>query len=497
MKSIFKMGGTQNILLLKGMKRLLWLFFFCTAFMVSVAQQPAIEFTSSDTALQTAFYRAKEMALFYKGDKKDPVGDWYEAALPSRNAFCIRDVSHQSIAAEVLGLHAANKNMITKFVSNISESKDWCTYWEMNKFGNPAPEDYRNDTAFWYNLNANFELIYTCWRMYLWTGDRTYISNPLFKRFFAISINEYIDRWVLQADSLLTRPVHPNAPVPYNRNDYFHSCRGIPSYYESVTDMRMSSDLIAAIIRAMKCYAAIAMLQGDKKTADRYEQKAEVYRRHLEQQWWNKETQVYQNFFTNTNTFGKGEGETFLLWYDVLTDSSRIQSTIRYLINNPTNVENLSYLPYQFCRYGYADDAYKYILHLTNPETKRREYPEVSFGVIEGIVQGIIGVEADARFHRLMTIYNSLAKHSAELRNLSVLSSKVDIKHWQNGSSFTTNGVSAINWRAAFHGRIPFLFVNGMKTKTVQKKDVMGRWRSYIDVIALPGKTITVVTTYQ
>ena len=100
------MRGTQKILQ-REMKRLLWLFFFCTACMVSSAQQPAIEFSSSDTALQTAFYRAKEMALSYKGNSTDPVGPWYEAALPSRNAFCIRDVSHQSIAAEVLGLSAA------------------------------------------------------------------------------------------------------------------------------------------------------------------------------------------------------------------------------------------------------------------------------------------------------------------------------------------------------------------------------------------------------
>lgn len=487
------MRSTQKNILQTGMKRLIWLFFFCAAFMAAGAQQPSVEFRSPDTALQTAFYRAKEMALFYKGDKNDPVGPWYEAALPSRNAFCIRDVSHQSIAAEVLGLQAANKNMLTKFVSNVSESKDWCTYWEMNKFGKPAPEDYRNDTAFWYNLNANFELIYTCWRMYLWTGDRTYISNPLCKRFFDISVNEYIDRWVLQVDSLLTRPAHPNAPVPYNRNDYFHSCRGIPSYYESVTDMRMSSDLIAAIIRAMKCYAAISTLRGDKKTAVRYEGKAELYRRHLEQQWWNNETKQYHNYFTNKSGFGKGEGETFLLWYDVLTDSSRIKYTINHLLEGQWNVENLSYLSLQACKYGYFEKAYQYILYLTHPDTKRREYPEVSFGVIEGIVQGIMGVEADARFNRITTIYNSHSKQSSELRNLNILSSRIGLKHLGGGSTFNNGGSKVINWRAAFHGAIPHVMVGGKKMKTVQQTDKIGNKRSYIDVRVLPGKSITVV----
>src|SRR6478752_4450848 len=234
------------------LNRFFVLFIFCIAVFSAFAQEPSIEFQSSDTALQIAFYRAKEMALSYKGDQNDPVGPWYEAALPSRNAFCIRDVSHQAIAAEVLGLHAANKNMLTQFVSNISESKDWCTYWEMNKFGKPAPEDYRNDTAFWYNLNANFELLYTCWRMYLWTGDSSYITQPVFKTFFNLTLTRYIDRWSLQVDSLLKRPAYPNAPSPFNFNDYFHRCRGIPSYYEAVGDMSMSSDLVAAVYQAMK-----------------------------------------------------------------------------------------------------------------------------------------------------------------------------------------------------------------------------------------------------
>jgi hypothetical protein len=62
--------------------------------------QGGIQFISSDTALQTAFGRAKEMALHYKGKPGDPVGPWYESALPPRYAFCMRDVSHQSIGGE-------------------------------------------------------------------------------------------------------------------------------------------------------------------------------------------------------------------------------------------------------------------------------------------------------------------------------------------------------------------------------------------------------------
>lgn len=490
---IYKRSVKQMLLVMNGYKRLLLSFSCSIIVSCSFAQQSDIEFKSSDTALQTAFYRAKEMALSYRGNPSDPVGAWYEAALPSRNAFCIRDVSHQVIAAEALGMSAENKNMLTRFVTNISKSKDWCTYWEMNKFGKPAPEDFRDDTAFWYNLNANFELIYTSWRMYLWTGDKNYITNPLFKQFFDITVNEYINHWELQADSLLKRPPHLHAPVPYNSKDYFHSCRGIPSYYESVEDMRMSSDLVAAIIRALKCYAAIAKLESNNEKAVQYEQRSATYLKQLETVWWNSEKQLYYNFYTNANTFGNAEGETFLLWYNVLKDNKRIKSTINHLITSQWNVENLSYLPHQLCRYGYRKEAYQYILHLTNPATKRREYPEVSFGVIEGIVQGIMGVEPDARFNRVTTIYNSHNNYSSEICNLTLLSKKVNIKHWPKGSSLTNKAAKQINWRAAFYGSIKSVMVNGKKVKPTLQTDEMGNKRSYIDVSVSPGKTTKVL----
>jgi len=481
------------IILKQAAYRLSFLLLTCCVCFDSRSQVSSIEFSSSDTALQNSFYRAKEMALSYKGDPGDPIGPWYEAALPSRNAFCIRDVSHQSIAAEILGWKAANKNMLTKLVTNISEAKDWCAYWEMNKFGKPAPEDYRNDREFWYNLNANFELIYTCWRLYLWTGDSSYITTPAFKFFFDRTVKDYLERWILQADSLLKRPAHPNAPVPYNNKDYFHSSRGLPSYNEAVADMRMGVDLVAAIYRAMKTYAAIALMRGEHQLAAKHLAKAEKYRQHLETFWWNKDARSYYTYFTDQQTFGRGEGGTYLLWYDALTDSSRIRSTIEHLLSMPSNVENLSYLPYQLCRYGYPEEAYRYILYLAHPATKRREYPEVSFGVIEGIVQGIMGVEADAPSNRLTTIYNNKSANSSELRNLDILVSRIDLKHWPKGSTLTNNGKKTINWRVSFHGRLSFIQVDGKKIRAIPKTNRMGNTCSYVDVKVLPGKTIMAI----
>ena len=129
------------------------------------------------------FYWAKEQALHYKGKPGDPVGPWYESALPPRDAFCMRDVSHQSVGGAILGLDAENKNMLTLFARNISGAKDWCTYWEMNKKGVPAPDDYRSDREFWYNLDANFDVLWATWRLAAWTGDYSYIDDPGFRNY--------------------------------------------------------------------------------------------------------------------------------------------------------------------------------------------------------------------------------------------------------------------------------------------------------------------------
>ena len=56
-----------------------------------------ITFRSSDENLKKAFNWAKGQAYQHVGSNSDVVGPWYEAALPNRFAFCMRDVSHQSI----------------------------------------------------------------------------------------------------------------------------------------------------------------------------------------------------------------------------------------------------------------------------------------------------------------------------------------------------------------------------------------------------------------
>ena len=475
-------------------RKLCYAFILCVfSFSISQAQETGVQFTSSDKKMESAFTWAKGMALHYKGNAKDPVGPWYESALPPRDAFCMRDVSHQSIGAEILGLSRENHNMFTLFTSNISASKNWCSYWEINKFGIPAPEDYRNDKEFWYNLPANFDVLNATWRLYLWTGDRSYISDPAFVRFQEKSVKEYIDSWVLSADSLLKRPAHPNAPIPFNEEDSFHRCRGLPSYSEGVPNLKTGADLVAALYSGLLTYSAILTEKGQKKEAALYAQKAERYRQRLEADWWDEKDARYYTYYSNDNKFGKDEGEAFLLWFDALKDNVRVKKTIDHISSKNWNMETTSYLPFLFYKNGYWDKARDYILYLSDPSTPRREYPEVSFGVIEGVVQGLMGISPDASTNTISTIFKTNSTGNAAINHLAVIHTTVDIAHFNKQQSVLHNtGKQALKWKAMFYGNYKMADANGKQVPVKKETDGQGKKVSFIEITVQPGKTISV-----
>ena len=471
----------------------LWICFLPNA----MAQEKGVVFTSSDKGVEQAFNWAKEMALHYKGKAGDPVGPWYESALPPRDAFCMRDVSHQCIGAEILGLSSENSNMFNLFAINVSASKNWCSYWEINKYAKPAPEDYRNDKEFWYNLPANFDVLYATWRLYQWTGDSRFINGPAFVNFQERSVKDYIDSWVLSADSMLTRPAHPNAPVPFNESDSFHRCRGLPSYSEGVPNLKTGADLVAALYRGLLTYAAILSEKGQKKEAALYAKKAERYRQRLEADWWDEKDVLYYTYYGNDNKFGKNEGEPFLLWFDALKNDGRVKKTIAHIASKNWNMEITSYLPFVFYKNGYWDKARSYILYLSDPSTARREYPEVSFGVIEGIVQGLMGITPDASTGTISTAYKSNSSVSAQISNLPLLHTTIDVDHLSKQQSAISNtGAQSFKWKAIFYGTYKKALANGNLIAVRKGADPQQRRITIVETTVKPGQKVNIKVEY-
>jgi hypothetical protein len=462
-------------------------------FSFASAQVENVNFTSSDKDLVRAFDWAKDMALHYKGADNDPVGAWYEAALPSRNAFCMRDAAHQSIGAEILGLSRENLNMFTLFAKNISASKDWCSYWEINKWGKPAPEDYRSDKEFWYNLPANFDVLFATWRLYHWTGNKSYINDPAFVHFQEKTVKEYIDTWVLSADSLLERPAHLHTPIPYEEKDSFQSCRGLPSYSEGIANLRTGVDLVAALYRGLQTYSEILAAKGKQQTAKLYAQKAERYRMRLEADWWNNSQGRYFAYYSSGGEFINDDPVPFLLWFDALKDRSRIKSQLAQITATKTNIECTSYYPYLFYKNGDWDQARKYILYLSDPATPRREYPEVSFGVIDGIVQGFMGISPDAQVRTIATLFKSNSGGFAAINNLALLQTKINLSHKNGHQSAISNlGNRSFKWKASFAGNYRYANVNGILMSTKKEISKDGKVISCVQVNIKPGMHVEI-----
>lgn len=451
----------------------------------------SLSFSSSDTALAQSFTWAQNMALSYAHDGTDPVGYWYEAALPSRRAFCMRDVSHQALGAEIVGLSKHNENMFTKFVSNISEGKDWCSFWEINIDDKPAPVDYTDDDHFWYNLNANFDIMQACLKLYEWTGNNKYLDDPQFINFFQKTLGEYVIRWQLEASKIMNRPEYLN--VKDVENNAHRSTRGLPSYVENYPHLSASSDLIATIYAGTIAYSKIAGIKGNESERVKFAEKAQQYLNLLEDRWWDKEIGAYHTFWTSDRKFANGEGLTHVLWFDAVKNPEHIRSTYKKILDTQNwNVENRSHFPALFYRLNYNTEAYEELIALKT--VPRCEYPEVSYGVIEGIVSGTMGIIPQ---YSQKTIYTTpkltVAKENEwlELKNLPVFGGYISVRHNNSKSSSLTNDTNlTLTWKASFLGNHSTLVVDGKEYKAERIEDILGNKISYVSVELPVGKTM-------
>lgn len=457
-----------------------------------------VSFKSNNTELTQAFDWAKNKALSFAHDGSDPVGYWYEAALPNREAFCMRDVSHQAIGAQILGLGKHNLNMFKKFAENISGEKDYCSYWEINRYNKPAPVDYQNDKDFWYNLPANFDVIYNTHRLYSWTGDKTYLEDPAFKKFYVLSMNEYVDHWDLGYDQITKR----SRAMHNSEATRFGTSRGIPTYNEGGRgETILGIDMSASIVAAYKAYSEMLKQSGQSAEADKHQQKAKREQQFLDEFWWDTEKQEYRSIQYADNTFDYFMVEDnqaylhYLLYYNAINDQAKIKKlTEDYRANfQKLIVELKSYLPIIFYENGYTNLASKMIVDLCSTENKRRDYPENSFTIIEHITRGLMGIDVDASSNSISTISRFATENDwAEMNDIPVLSNQISVKHVGNTKTIFTNQAGAsLTWSARMPGTHAFLFVNGKKKKCAQGSD-HGRPYSYCNVGVKEGNSVTV-----
>ena len=342
----------------------------------------AVTFISSDKRLDGGFEWAKQQAYRYVR-VGDLVGDWYEAALPGRRAFCMRDTTHQSTGAAALGLSAITKNMLRKFAQSIAESRDFCSFWEIDRQYRPAPVDYTSDEDFWYNLPANFDVLDACLRQFLWTGDEEYLRSEDFTRFYDLTVTRYVERWDTNGDGILERAADG-------------SRRGIASYdeTEALRGAEVMSDMVAIQAQGYEAYATLCHLRGLQEQAARFREKARLLRKIFAENWWDRENaRFYKARFANGRmAHGDLASSHLALYFGGITELDQLKSELDLVAGTTDiNVEALTYFPGIFYRYNQPERAFHFLSRLIEPRLKRRTYPEVSFCVVGDCVQGLMG----------------------------------------------------------------------------------------------------------
>jgi len=427
-----------------------------------------VNFKSSDPELNAAWRWAKSTSLSYVRSG-DPVGPWYEASLPGRDAFCMRDVSHMCSGAAILGLDAENKNMLYRFAENISESKDWCSYWEITKDNEPAPVDYRYEKDFWYNLPANFDIIDACFRLYLWTGDSSYISDPVFKDFYRKTLLDYVERWDLSADRILQRDRIMNLPEGANpdNHDYFYT-RGIPGYHEGAGGrMQLGIDLLATQYAANIWYH---YYMSDDPTTSVWLDEAKKINNLIEGTFWDADSGrfkllQYEDGSMEYQPAGGADFSHSVLHYNATDKPEMLASVLDTYSNNKEgySIEIASHLPDIFFRNNKTDDGIYMLKYLTDSSTFRRDYPENPFAVVGAFVTGLMGVTAGAPDNYIST-FSRITDPTAQamLAGLPIIGKKIDLLHRGRHTSMVHNhSDEAFFWKPYLLGNRKSWFING------------------------------------
>jgi tetratricopeptide (TPR) repeat protein len=437
-----------------------------------------LQLRSSDPRLNDGFQWAKAQALEYVFND-DPVGPWYEAALPGRAAFCMRDVSHQAAGAQTLGLAKHNANMLRRFAEAIDECRDWCSFWEIDKSGAPCPVDYDDDQDFWYNLPANFDVIDACYRMFLWTGDHAYADDPVFLNFYEKSLNEYVKRWDRDGDGL----------VEGRKED---GRRGIGSYNETFElELAVTTDLLLRQYAAGRAYASILKYRGEYRQAEAMHAKADALATLYRTRWWDPSRGRHYAGMHHDGTPYSGER---CLTEFLLCDEIPSPQALKELTEpNFDNVEELSYLAEVFYKHDLAEDAYHALMRVTEPSLPRREYPEVSYGVVGAIAEGLMGIAPDARTLAVETLARlPQGLEWVELENVPVFGNTISVRHEINQTTLTNLTGPEITWRPAFLGNVDLLHLNGTPAagKTLKRTTTGANVCSWVETTVQPGQTV-------
>ncbi len=263
-----------------------------------------------------------------------------------------------------------------------------------------------------------------------------------------------------------------NQSPNFNENNNFHTCRGLPSYVENFRGLTLGVDLLASLYGGFTAYSEMEKIKGNGLEAEKASEMARRYRDIMETQWWDDENNRYHTFWTTEKKFYRGEGVPLILWFDATDNIARKQASVADILAGEWNVENLSHFPLLFFQMGYNEEAYDILTTL--PSANRSEYPEVSFGLVEGIVSGAMGLRVSASRNEISTL-SRIEGHDSSVRNVPVFGGYVTLRHNGTSCSEIENKTDRdLTWIASFQGKNDIFECGGQKVAATTTTDVKG-----------------------
>ena len=449
-----------------------------------------VRFDSTDQRLNAAFESARKRAMscVYTGD---PVGDWY-ATLPAgeSDVFCMRDVSHQSAGAAVLGLTRHTANMLRAFAQSIARSRDWCGYWVITKDGFPAPSTYNSDSDFGYYLPANFDLMRACYRQLSWTGDTAYL-NEVFSAFYMRSVSDYVTLWDAEHDGIMEA----------TRGARMHA-----SYHSQGPHVLTSADLVAAQYAGYQTYAAIQEFKGregslSQQVAREYKDKARALQAQFNRDWWDARQNRFYSAILENHAWDPediAECNMYALWFGIPEDGPKASAALDELERRPPpEAQARSYTPEVLYQYGRNEAAYASLLEIGDPGFFGREVAaEVSFAVIGAVANGLMGIAPNVPRATVQTRPRLTAALSrAKLDHVPIGPNVVTVEHrGARETTFTNHSGPLLHWKASFDvaragdGR---LAVDGSASASFAEMEAHGQTVLSALVPVKPGQTRT------
>lgn len=343
--------------------------------------------------------------------------DSYRAGYGHRSGYYLRDLAHQAVGAQILGLGMRTAAMIESFLRSADERRGGWPYWAVNfDHETPLAIDYRGPDDFVRELPAVFELAETVQVLHRWGAD---------------------PRWAAEADAvrrIVTAFVDRHDQAPRNGVAEASGAgifEGTASYNELPgIVLREAGDGFAAQYAATRHVAALA--GGAGAPDPELEQQARLLRHHYRDVWsrhpsgdvvcgWTAEGEPVRAWSRESTWFPLLKG--LLVDERAGYELDRVDRLCQAPETAPRNVEALTYLPDLYFRHARPEQAWDWMRrihalrgqpHEVSAQGTNGSYPEVPFTLLAQIVLGLVGLEPDAP-RRTLTLRPGLPSAIGEI----------------------------------------------------------------------------------